>query len=213
MPLVALQPYGGEMPIRVYLYSMPFAALLIAAGLGRLSFPTRGDTSFKEHRLRFGVLMTASVLVLFAGFLVARYGNAAVEYFTPDDVAAIEYLYDNAPEGALLLSVSENVPWKAEHYTDYLHRTVVRVLREGKGTPVVPLVEDYLREKGKDGAYLIVTDSGIRYLESGGIMTEEGVRQMEADLVAAGVITLVYENQTARIYLMNPGFAQEASTG
>jgi hypothetical protein len=213
MPLIALQPYGGEMPIRVYLYSMPFSAVLIAAGLVRLSYPTRGDTSFREHRLRYSAAMMIVIVGLFSGFLVSRYGNAAVEYFTTDDVAAIDYLYENAPYGSLLLSVSENVPWKAQHYTDYLHRTVVRVLREGKGAPVVPLVQEYVAEKGGGGAYLIVTDSGIRYLESGGIMTEEAVRQMEADLVAAGNMTLVYENETARIYLMVDGSGSEGSTG
>ena len=77
-PLLALQPYGGEILIRVALFALPFAAYLAAAGLVG---PSRAPSVFRS------LSTTAVIVVLLAAFVFARYGNDRMDAFSSGDVA------------------------------------------------------------------------------------------------------------------------------
>ena len=70
---------------------MPFLAFL-AAGL---VFPAR----WVGQGAGAVVLALGLSGLLMAGFVVAYYGKDHQFYFTPDEVEAAEYLYNNAPPG------------------------------------------------------------------------------------------------------------------
>jgi hypothetical protein len=119
--LAVLQPYGGEMLMRVYLFSLPFAACYAAQAL--LPAPEwRGWVA--------AAALTAAAAVLVAGFLFARYGNIRATVFTRADVQASERLYAVAPPGSLLIAASPNVPWTHRHYADYRYQLLSHQLED-----------------------------------------------------------------------------------
>jgi hypothetical protein len=114
--LPILQPYGGEILIRVFLFALPAVAFFAAA----VFFPSRG--------LGRRLVTTATLVVLggllLAGFQFARYGNEHVDAFTRADVNTVAALYRIAPPGATLAAVVDNLPWQYKDYATYRYRTL-----------------------------------------------------------------------------------------
>jgi hypothetical protein len=147
--LAVLQPYGGEMLMRVYLFSLPFAACYAARALA----PPPG---------RLGAAaLTAFAVVLVAGFLFTCYGNEQTELFTRAEVQAVDRLYAIAPRGSLLLASSTNVPWKQRHYADYRYQLLTRQLTfASRPTPAQLAAAIAARMRAaKTPAYLLITRS------------------------------------------------------
>jgi hypothetical protein len=113
-PMLALQSYGGEMLLRITLFSLPFAALLVAF----LFLPTRRPVRAT------GVVVFGLMVALLGSFMLTRYGNERLETFTSDEVAAMQVVYATAPPGSLLLAVSGNIPWKWTRYDEYRYRPI-----------------------------------------------------------------------------------------
>ncbi|MFF8644488.1 lipopolysaccharide biosynthesis protein [Streptomyces sp. NPDC015345] len=116
----AMQSYGGEMALRVFMFALPGAALLAGLAL----FPRAGVTADERDRDRVSLAPLAALmagLVLMGGFLVARWGNEPFERIRPGEVAAMEYVYAHDDPTVRLLWMSddtvENVtpamPWGA----------------------------------------------------------------------------------------------------
>ncbi|WP_436794056.1 hypothetical protein [Actinospongicola halichondriae] len=89
-PLLVLQPYGGELLIRIYFFVLPAAVLV----LGHTLFPDGAGPS-----VRRAVLAAVSVAVL-PVLVLARYGNEQFETVTDDDLATVQVLLESAPTGA-----------------------------------------------------------------------------------------------------------------
>lgn len=92
-PLVVVQPYGGELLIRIYLATLPAVCLLIAQALvgrriGRL-------TPGRQRAL------AALVVAILPVFVVARLGNEAYERVAPGDLRAADSLMATAPDGSV----------------------------------------------------------------------------------------------------------------
>jgi hypothetical protein len=113
-PLFAVQAYGGEMLLRIYLFSLPFMALLIAFAF----LPRRR----LEPPAWLAVIVVVASLALVGPFMVARYGNERIESFTPGEVAAVDQLYQMAPKGSMFVGVVGDVPWKNIRYEEYRYR-------------------------------------------------------------------------------------------
>jgi hypothetical protein len=101
--LAFVQNYGGEAIFRIYLFSLPFAAVLAAAAVA----PTAS-----RWRLRSGLgagLTLSAVIVL---FMSAFYGSLELYRVRPGSVAAMERFYAEAPSGSVLGVVAANAPVK-----------------------------------------------------------------------------------------------------
>lgn len=118
-PLLVLQPYGGEMLLRVYLLALPISALF-AAGLLAPANATRTPVGGPARPALVAVLC----LGLVAGFLVARYGNQTIDMFTSEEIDGVVHLYRIAPEGSYLLAAEANLPWKYQEYGTYRYETL-----------------------------------------------------------------------------------------
>jgi hypothetical protein len=114
--LPILQPYGGEILIRVFLFALPAVSFFAAAVI----YPSRA--------LGRGLASTALLVglggILLAGFQYARYGNEHVDAFTRADVKTVRALYRVAPPDATLAAFVENLPWKYRGYASYRYRTL-----------------------------------------------------------------------------------------
>src|SRR5919199_97054 len=101
LPLFALQSYGGEMLLRIYLFPLPAAAYFVAA----TAFPS-STQRMSWHAAAVGALSA----MLLGGFLFARYGNERMDYITHREVQAIHHLYAIAPPGSVLVGLMPNIP-------------------------------------------------------------------------------------------------------
>lgn len=151
-PLFAVQAYGGEMLLRIYLFSLPFMALLIAFAF----IPRRQHVA--SSLLTLSVVVATVVLV--APFLVARYGNERIESFTAGEVAAVNQLYAIAPPDSMLIGVVGNTPWKNLRYEEYRFRPA------GDDTyyhDLDKMYEAMINHKGP--VFLIITRTQQAYVE------------------------------------------------
>ena len=113
MPL----PYGGELLLRVFLFSLPFTAFLVAS----LAFADRRGAALR----RTAAVSAVALVGLIGAFLVARYGNERMDAFTSDEVSAVRVAYDVVPSDAVLMAGGTNTPWKFERYRDVHHRVLL----------------------------------------------------------------------------------------
>jgi hypothetical protein len=197
LPLVVLQPYGGEMLLRVYLFALPFAAFFAAS----IVAPRRPSAVPWTRILPAGLVCT----LLIGSFFYTRWGNDSVDTFSRDDVAAVTALYRLAPEGAYLLGASDNLPWKAKHYDSYLYESVAAPTDTTDPDAVGYNTLSRLRDHRADGAYVIISESQRRHVDTFGLLPPGALDRVEDVLYMSGEITLVYSNTTARIYALNGG--------
>ena len=149
LALIPAQPYGGELLLRLYMFSLPFAACLAVLPLVSDKAAGLGLRRALTLLLLGGILATTTI--------VTRYGNDTMESFSSDEIAAVNKLYSIAPTGSVLIEAVRNTPWKFEHYADYDYRALVPAEpRPGAG----PLSCDGANQIAHNaGAYVIVTDS------------------------------------------------------
>ena len=151
--LPVLQPYGGEVLIRVFLFSLPGVSFLVA----RLVFPS---VAAGRGALAAAAVATLSCFLL-AGFQFTRYGNERAESFTKGDVATVRALYRHAPRGSVIVAATGNIPWQYRDYAAYRHREVDRLDAWRNSTEPDPraLIRQLESEYVPQGGYLIVTRS------------------------------------------------------
>lgn len=190
LALIPIQPYGGELLLRLYLFSLPFAACL--AVLPLVSDKTAG----LGLRRALGLLLLGSVLATTT--VVTRYGNDSMESFSDDEIAVVNHLYSTAPTGSVLIEAVRNTPWKFQHYADYDYRALVAAEpRPGAG----PLTCDGANQIAHDsGAYVIVTDSQQQAADLRGSTPPGDLKHFIETCGTSPGWTKVYENAGGIIF-------------
>jgi hypothetical protein len=150
--LPALQPYGGEIVLRVFLFSLPAAAFFIAC----LAYPTPQSGS-----RRLTIVLAAVVGCLLLGaFQLTRYGNERLDVFTRGDLAAVDALTRIAPKGSKLVAANGNLPWRYRGYADYEYLEMSEWYSWLAKRPEPALLLRALQgHLGPGGGYFIVTRS------------------------------------------------------
>ncbi len=186
--------YGGEILFRVYFFALPFLALFIAL----LIRPT--------FRLPQRWLMTVFAAVmscmLFIGFLFAYYGKDQWNYFTPNEVAASDYLFNNAPPGTLVIEGSRNYPSEYRNYSRFTYLMLSREipLDAKLVTDTTATLARWMSESKYSAAFVIISRSQI--LEEHGlgeipIGTLENIKQT---LLDSPLFRVVYRNDDVIIF-------------
>ncbi len=117
LPMLALNGYGGEMLFRVYLFSLPFIAYLAA----ELFYPDIQSGRTVKTPLSATLLSFA----LLPGFLFGYYGKERMYYFSPNEVAAADYVFNIAPKGALIIDGTWDWPRQSVNYDLYNFISIV----------------------------------------------------------------------------------------
>jgi hypothetical protein len=151
-PLFAVQAYGGEMLLRIHLFSLPFMSLLAAFAL----VPRKADVLSRV----VAVVVALTTIGLIGSFMLTRYGNERIESYTHGEIAAVDELYKIAPEGSLLTGVVGNLPWKTTLYEGYRYRPVGSDVYYGELDQMLSDMEAY-----SGPAYLIITRTQEAYAE------------------------------------------------
>ncbi len=202
--MLALQPYGGEMLLRVYLFALPFVAFFVA------TLAVEGGPH--SLGLRRTAALGAAGLAILAGFVIARYGNERSDVFTAAEVKAVERLYEIAPPGSTLVAGSRNLPWRAQDYERYEYELVSDLPSWEYMPPTGPRMREVLsdltevmREAPGGRAYLITTQSQRAYVNLLGPAPRGSLDRLEQTVVASGAFTPVYSGGGARIWRLKRG--------
>jgi hypothetical protein len=194
--IVLVQNYGGEAIYRVYLFSAPWCALLIAAFLMRLSAaPWRR-------------LATACVcsLALAAG-LQGLYGPVAVDSFTPAELAASLWLYGHAPPGSLLVLAAGNFPGlETADYSSYDLQVIPSDPQYGESWLDEGSVDDvtaWIDSLGHRSAYVVFSRSMAAHATFSG--APQGYAQLAGGVRNRVGWSVVYRNPDTTIYRLAAG--------
>lgn len=192
--ILGAQSYGGEAIYRVYLFSAPWCALLIAGALVQLRLP-------KRLPLRWPVTAIVCIAILLAG-LQGLYGPVAVNAFTGPELNASQWLYAHAPHGSLIVLPDENFPTlQSANYNSYDLQVMPSDpqlgeswLNEGN----LPEVKSWISGLGHQEAYLVVSRSmkaDARYFGAPG-----GYDKLVSEIPSALGGSVVYHNDDTTIY-------------
>jgi hypothetical protein len=214
--LLGLQSYGGEMALRIYLFSLPFMVFLAAA----LFLPRMNLRGRWNLPLSLGAASVMS-LALTMGFLFARYGNERMDYFTPAEITAIQQLYQIAPHGSTFwtIGVPPNEPWREAHYEQYQYTSINFAQPTSPGTAAtspsitvdganetktVGNLARIMKPGGGSRSYLVLTRSQIlaTHLLQG--VSPQVFYSLERTLDSSHRFIRVISNRDARIYLLRP---------
>ena len=153
--ILGAQSYGGEAIYRVYLFSAPWCALLIAGVLLELRLPRRLP-------IRWPLTAVVCLAALFAG-LQGLYGPVSVNAFTRSEVRASQWLYAHAPRGSLLVLPDANFPTlQAADYNSYDLRVMPSDPQLGQAwldEGNLADVQRWIADLGHQSAYLVVSSS------------------------------------------------------
>jgi GT2 family glycosyltransferase len=208
IPSAAANSYGGEIIFRVFLFAVPFLAVAAAAAF--FPHPRAGRSAWT------GLTLTATMLALVAGFSLSNYGSEAMNYFSPAEVAASEWLYRTAPPGAQLVAPNSNFPWAFMHYNWYDYTFLDTPPSLGAAAlraPVTTMVA-LMKPGHTPASYLVITRGQAAETLLTGAWPQGAFSRFTRDLLASGRFRAVYHNADAMILqLKPPGFRQPAPDG
>ncbi len=196
-PLLILQPYGGEMLLRVYLFASPAVVFLLAA-----LFYTR-HARITSWRLTGAVALMSAVLLF--SFLFARFGNEKMDYMTTGDVNALGRLYATAKPGALLVGLTSDMPWKYKDFEQYHYATVLDL--DGTQQARVFAQHDLgallrlMHGRGGAPSYLVITRSQEAQLQLFYGVSAGQIQRLDGALVHSSKLRMIYNDGTARIFV------------
>jgi hypothetical protein len=193
--LPALQAYGGEILIRVFLFSLPGVSWFLAA----FAFPSR--RAGRSWLTVAGVAAMACLLVV--TFQYTRYGNERLDYYTKSDFATVQAFYRLAPRGSTVYAGSENLPWRYRDYAAYNYRYVTE-LHEWKGARIdaeklAVRLRAALASSG--GGYVIVTRSTKI---SAGVWEnkQHALQSLVAALRVSSAVHEIYRNEDGDLFFV-----------
>ena len=170
VPAIALSSYGGEVALRIFLFSLPFAAILAAmawlplpaavgSGIPRPAAATPGAPS----RCSIGALAVTG-LVLATVFMLIRYSNERFEQVLPEERHAVQYVYDHARTGDTLVAINAAIPWRDRFLERFDYETFsVPAMARGQTRQL----EEFIRAVTRPGAraFFVATPAQAGYDE------------------------------------------------
>ncbi len=186
--LIPLQSYGGEMLLRVYLFTLPFMIFFVAS---LISAEQQTGISWKRAILA-GLLSMA----LIVGFFVARYGNEKVDQFTANEVDAVQWLYAHAGIGSMFASPSPHYPVRFTGYEQYKLRYMPNEVLNNDVQSVIAIMSG----KQYPEAYFIVTRSQESFFSIFYADPIQNWQTFESALMSSGHFAVVYSNPDATVF-------------
>lgn len=196
--VLGAQSYGGEALLRVYLFSLAPTVVLAAAAFVPDTLTTAKNIA------RTGALTVLSLAAVF-GFMLARFGNEQFEYSSPADLEAINWVYDHAPVGSLLVAPTPNLPWRYRDVEAYDYTTPASGFVVTNPSSIETFVATRLARPAATNtagtaarqAFLIVTRSSVAW---GQLMDGRGASwayELAEDLSHRGHFDIAFGNDDA----------------
>ena len=167
---LALQSYGGEMSLRVFLFSWPFMCFFVAG----LFYPRVRSVSALQP-----LFLVAVSSALIFGFFVARFGNDRADAITADEVQAVDRANAYMPPGSVVVTGNHNSPLG---YKDYqlFDMSVAVPFRTSDAEAIARAIR---RAAGDRRAFVFMSESQRSFFDLRGFPGEDWdllLAQMEA---------------------------------
>lgn len=166
-PPLAVQPYGGEMIMRVTLFALPATALLCARLLAPEGLFTR------RRRIALAVVFTAMIPV----FVLTRFGNEKFERVPPADAVLARELYASVPDGSTVFVRNRQTLVQADRVDQVRFRQLPRV--------ELDQVIDEM-EKFGDAVFLMFTEGQAAFGQVTRGYPDGWLQEIEAEFVSTG---------------------------
>ncbi|MGZ0145909.1 glycosyltransferase [Kribbella sp. WER1] len=193
LPLLVMNSYGGEMLFRVYLFALPFLALL-AAGLVYAPRPARWSLP----------VAIVCVLATASAFCLAYYGKERANRFTPAEVTASNWLYAHAPRGSTIVGATANFPWAFTHYEYYDYEFLENLPAARKplaASSPVSAINEVAGTPSGTPVYVVLTASEQTAVRYTGVLPATTVPRIDAVLAHTPGYRVAYRNADTTIYL------------
>ncbi|WP_143590563.1 hypothetical protein [Thermoactinospora rubra] len=220
VPVMALglQSYGGEIGLRIYMFTLPGACLLASyaffPNLPGASGDARDETiPMRKRRVRLNPQVTRKVSLALAlcaamafsmAFLVARYGNEKFERVTTGEIQAMHYIYEHDRPSARVLYLVPNLGPESTPILPWGERDVDRIeYRKAlvhKDPTQIKDALDALRLSERN-TYLVVTTAQADYLKLNEDFPADWGRRFRTALDASPDLRKVVDNRDAAVYV------------
>jgi hypothetical protein len=194
--IIFVQNYGGEAIYRIFLFSAPWCALLIASAMVELRVAL-------WERL---VVVSACSVALVAG-LQGLYGPVAVDGFTPAELTASLWLYNDAAPGSVLVLAADNFPMlETANYNSYALRVMPsdpQLHQAWLDEANVTDVETWINSLGRRNAYVVFSRSMAAYATY--FDAPLGYAQLARAVQGRQGWSVVYRNDDTIIYRVTVG--------
>lgn len=205
--LVALgQSYGGEAVFRIFLFSLPWTAVLGGCAL---------DPNPRRGRLWSAAKVSVALSVTLALFMSAFFGAEELYRVRPGEVAASQYFYDNAEPGSVLTLTAPNFPTRVSGRYDQFRTAgdnLPNLLTTGKqfrhrmlGPDDLPAIAEFVDHyvsgaEGAGGRYLVLSTGQEVYAQVLGLLPPGSLASLGDALAASADWRVFYRGPDAVIY-------------
>ncbi|AMW12250.1 glycosyltransferase [Streptomyces qaidamensis] len=217
LPMFAASSYGSEMIFRVLLFMLPGAAFFAAAALlpevrTLAADAAERDTGNRQltgtaRPRRWGIGTWVPLAALLGGtlaFVPAYSGKDRINYFPPQEVALVRQLFDQAPDGSLVVAANRNYPdayasyWSIDHYwfLDDARSHVDKIVR----APAATLADDMAGVERPARAYFLLTQGQLANSEMNGQLDRAQLDRIRTSVAASPRFRLVAENSAGWLY-------------
>jgi hypothetical protein len=204
-----LTNYGGEAAYRVYFFSIPWVALLVASAICPGASATR--------RLRSLLPVTAVLVFLAAMILPAYLGDDELYITPPSEITAAEYFYTHAPPGSALILAASNFPSRPSGrynlYLDLPNDTDPNLLDDPQlgdyqqlGPQSLPVVASFIRQftdGGKDRVYVAFAESGFATARGDNQAPPGALANLEIAMAHSPQWSVFFNNSSTTIFLFH----------
>jgi len=198
LPLLVVTSYGGEIMFRVYLFALPFLAFFAAA----LFFPS------PRHGSSVGTPAVTALIgfALAVAFVFANNGKDRQYAFAAEDVAAAQWLYENAPQGTLVVEGAPLYPSQFRNVEYFTHVSLADEPPESRAELLARparVLARWLDSSDYHAAFIILTRNQQAYVDAMGIMPGGGFEKIKQALLASPRFRLVHATSGTMIFTLN----------
>lgn len=193
-PLIVAQSYGGEMLMRIYLFTQPFM-LFFAASLfyGKPLQLKRAIFPWKTFAILF------INLILLGSFFFTRYGDEKVNFITADEWHGMQYIYHVAPAHSLFLLAWNDTPVQFQDYEKYDVQSLTYIDPTEATDKQPDKVIQYIEYEHEPTSYVIFTRGQQEQLSAWEGAPHDILQRLERGLLQSGKFKLIYSSSDMQI--------------
>jgi hypothetical protein len=193
-PLIATQSYGGEMLMRIYLFTQPFM-LFFAASLfcGKPLLIKRAISPWMT------VAILLIHLMLLGSFFFTRYGDERINFVTAAEWNGMQYIYHVAPAHSLFLQAWNDTPIQFQDYEKYDVQSLAYIAPTVVTNTQSDKVIQFIKDEQDPTSYVIFERGQQDQLSEWSGAPRDTLQRLERGLLQSGKFKLIYSNSDIQI--------------
>ncbi len=184
--LIVAQSYGGEGLLRVFFFSLPGAAMLIAGLVSPRPSPPNARTL---------TALLVAITLSFPLFLIAKWGNEDFERISSQDLQLRQEVHQLAPPGSTIVDLGYGGPVSYQGLTAYNKINLVP-----DSWPIADVAKvNELIGANPIGTYIVIMRPQVAYGVENDGLSPQFAEQLVAMLIASKQYQIVFQNSSGVI--------------